>query len=114
MPLPPTEPRVVASDYYKKYIKSVYEKEPLFDSYVRSLPPREVSLYKSESLSRIKADFGDLVGDKWEQEGEELNLGREAASDRLRRLHASKPKANPIGLPKLYVYHRSTWDRSLY
>ena len=27
---PAPAPRVVASDYYKKYIKSVYEREPMF------------------------------------------------------------------------------------
>ncbi len=27
---PPPVPRIVASDYYKKYIKSIYEREPMF------------------------------------------------------------------------------------
>lgn len=130
-PLPiPQEPRVVASDYYKKYIKSIYEREPLFDSYIRSLPPRDVNLYKSESIAKIKSDFHDMIGDKWSRHGSgdpsvESDLAgkvypwgnvalrdSEPASERLRRIQASRPNLPmPDMIPKLYVYHRSTWNK---
>lgn len=42
------EPRVVASDYYKKYIKSIYEREPLFEDFFHSIPPAERNFYNRQ------------------------------------------------------------------
>lgn len=44
------ETRPANLEYYKKYIKSVYEREPLFEQYLMSLPPEERNPYNMESL----------------------------------------------------------------
>lgn len=63
-PLPPgpTSPgaaRVVASDFYRGKIKSIYEREPLFRDFAKGLRLEEakLSMYNSGTLDTIKKDF---------------------------------------------------------
>lgn len=125
---PPPAPRVVASDYYKKYIKSIYEREPMFQDFYHNIPPAERNFYNRESLAKIKQDFHEMISDKWTRKGfedpsVEHDLGSkvlpwknvvvrdsEPASERLFRLHSRPMEAGPPILPRLYVYHRSTWQ----
>lgn len=131
-PLPPTyntQPQAPASDYYKKYIKSIYEREPAFNDYIRSLPAEEVNVYNVDSMARIKGEFHDMISDKWGRKGcndpsVEHDIGAklypwrsvvvrdaEPASERLRKIHAERARGDsPPRLPKIRVYHRSTWQ----
>ncbi len=80
-------------------------------------------------MARLKRDFNDLISDKWTRKGagdpsvehdlghkiyawgnyaDAGRMGGETMSERLWRTH-SRPMVDPTPLPKLYVYHRSTW-----
>lgn len=122
-------PRVVASDFYKGKVKSIYEREALFTDYCRTLPDRfgPINIYNSGTLNNIKHDFKNMVEDKWQRmqrkdPSVEMNFGAkvypwrdlqvkpaEPASSRIFRDQASRPRATtPSSLPRIYVYHRST------
>lgn len=122
-------PRVVASDYYKKYIKSVYEREPMFKEFFDSVPPAERNFYNSQSLEKMKRDFRGLCSDQWDrkQAGDpsvDHDLARkvhpwgsyasrrpdgETASERLWRIQSRPMEGGDPPLPRVTIYHRSTW-----
>jgi hypothetical protein len=124
----PNPSRVVASDYYKKYIKSIYEREPMFQSFYDSIPTSQRNFYNAESMTKLKRDFNDMVSDNWSRKGmgdptvpldigtkvlswgnyAQSRAGDETASERLFRVH-SRPQTLTPTLPRVRVYHRSTW-----
>jgi hypothetical protein len=131
-PFPLPEPRVVASDYYRRYIKSVYEKEPFFEEFASSLPPSRQNFYDKDTLAGIKKDFDELIDDGLgtaataaaEAEATAINTQSPwrspqeyrdplPASERLARVQAARPRDPPHAfLPKLRVYHKSTWMKN--
>ncbi len=133
---PPLPPRVVASDFYRGKVKSIYEREPLFNDFCRTIPQRygNINIYNTGTLDTIKTDFKAMVEDKWsrktkEDPSVEANFGTKAypwrnmmvkpnepASARLIRVHNERARATtPVSMPKVYVYHRSTlsWQGTL-
>ena len=116
-------------DYYKRYIKSIYEREPLFHTYISSIPKNELNLYNSDCIRRIKSEFHDMISDKWTRKGcDDPSVEHDiagklypwrnvlvrdpvCASERLFQLHTERRKLQPAEIvpKKLYVYHRSTW-----
>jgi len=129
---PPAAPaRVVASDFYRGKVKSIYEREPLFKDFVTTIPQRygdKVNIYNTGTLDTIKTDFKAMVEDKWNRSqlqdpSVEMNFGAKVyawrdmhvkdkipASARIYRdQNARGPRATtPINNPRVYVYHRST------
>ena len=120
---------MVASDFYRGKIKSIYEREPLFDDFCRTIPHRygSINIYNAGTLDSIKNDFKSMVEDKWKRKtlkdpSVEMNFGakvypwrdmavkeREPASARIFRVHDARPRAStPVNMPRVYVYHRST------
>ena len=57
--------RVVASDFYRGKVKSIYEREPLWQEFSSSVSGKGYNMYNSEHLSNIKNDFKGLVEDKY-------------------------------------------------
>ena len=98
-------------------------------SFLESIPPAERNFYNAESVAKIKRDFNELISDKWSRKGMndptvEHDIGSkiypwdnyassrmagETASERLWRVHSRPLEASPTPLPRMYVYHRSTW-----
>ena len=129
---PPPGPRVVASDFYKGRVKSIYEREPLFNDFARTIPQRygpKLNIYNSSVLGTIKHDFKDMVEDKMTRKtlkdpGVERDFGtkaypwrdtlakeREPASARIYRAQEARRTSRgttPVNMPRVYVYHRST------
>lgn len=127
---PPPSPRVVASDFYKGKVKSIYEREPLFEDFCRTIPSKygHINIYNTDTLDTLKTDFKSMVDDKWKRmscrdPSVEMNFGakvypwrdlavkeREPASARIFRSHDARgPRATtPVNMPRVYVYHRST------
>lgn len=127
---PVAPPRVVASDFYKGKVKSIYEREPLFKDFCRVIPQRygPINIYNTETVSALKYDFKDMVEDKMkrrelEDPSVETNYvakayawrdlvirPREPASKRIFREQSARPRCmSPINTcPKINVYHRST------
>jgi len=127
---PVAPPRVVASDFYKGKVKSIYEREPLFKDFCRVIPQRygPINIYNTETVSTLKHDFKDMVEDKMkrrelEDPSVETNYvakayawrdlvirPREPASKRIFREQSARPRCmSPINtVPKINVYHRST------
>jgi len=126
---PPAPPRVVASDFYRGKVKSIYEREPLFADFCRTMPQRygNVNIYNTGTLDTLKNDFKTMVEDKWRRKelkdpSVEMNFGakayawrdlavkpRERESKRIFREQEARPRGStPVGMPRVYVYHRST------
>jgi len=127
---PPAPPRVVASDFYRGKVKSIYEREPLFRDFVQTIPQRyggPINIYNTGTLDTIKSDFKNMVEDKWNRQQKqdpsvEMNFGAKVyawrdmhvkdkipASARIYRDQNSRPRATtPVTNPRVYVYHRST------
>jgi hypothetical protein len=126
---PPPAPRVVASDFYRGKVKSIYEREALFTDFCRTIPNRHgnINIYNSATLDTLKGEFKSMVEDKWKRKGfndpsVEHDFGtkvypwrdvvmkeREPASSRIFRNHDARPRATtPVSMPRVYVYHRST------
>lgn len=125
----PSQARVVASDFYRGKVKSIYEREPLFVDFARTIPDRygQVNIYNSGNLCRIKTDFKNMVEDKWQRmrcqdPSVEMNFGakvypwrdlaikpHEPASARIFKEQSVRPRSTtPVNMPRIYVYHRST------
>ena len=122
--------RVVASDFYRGKVKSIYEREPLFRDFVQTIPQRyggPINIYNTGTLDTIKSDFKNMVEDKWNRQQKqdpsvEMNFGAKVyawrdmhvkekipASARIYQDQSSRPRATtPVGMPRVYVYHRST------
>lgn len=128
-PGPAHTARVVASDFYRGKVKSIYEREPLFKDFCTTIPQRYgyVNIYNSDTLGNIKTDFKNMVEDKWnrmrcQDPSVEMNFGakvypwrdlatkpHEPASSRIIREQSRGPRATtPVNMPRVYVYHRST------
>jgi len=128
---PPGPPRVVASDFYKGKVKSIYEREPLFKDFCHIIPHRygSINIYNAQTLDTLKYDFKAMVEDKMtrrslEDPSVESNIlakayawrdlvvkPKEPASARIFREQSSRPRlTSPSPTPKLYVYHRSTFN----
>lgn len=127
---PPAPARVVASDFYRGKVKSIYEREPLFKDFCQTIPQRyggQVNIYNTGTLDTIKTDFKAMVEDKWNRSqlqdpSVEANFGAKVyawrdmhvkekvpASARIYREQCARPRATtPTYSPKVYVYHRST------
>lgn len=102
-------------DYYRGKTKSVYEKEPVFQDFVNNIPLSESNLYASDSLTKIKHRFNNMMQDKWGREktpdpfipsGPTIGM-YEPASEKLAMRHKSVPPT-PGPLPFIYVYHRNS------
>lgn len=127
-PLGSTAARVVASDFYRGKVKSIYEREPLWQEFSTSVSGKGYSMYNSEHLTHIKNDFKNLVEDKYRRvKCNDPSVGRETgaklfawnnilhkpsvpASQALGEKHsARKREPSPaIPLPKIRLYHKST------
>jgi len=127
---PPAPARVVASDFYRGKVKSIYEREPLFKDFCQTIPQRyggQVNIYNTGTLDTIKTDFKAMVEDKWNRAqlkdpSVEMNFGAKVyawrdmhvkekvpASARIYREQCARPRATtPTYSPRVYVYHRST------
>lgn len=127
---PPAPARVVASDFYRGKVKSIYEREPLFKDFCQTIPQRyggQVNIYNTGTLDTIKTDFKAMVEDKWNRSqlqdpSVEMNFGAKVyawrdmhvkekvpASARIYREQCARPRAmSPTSSPRVYVYHRST------
>jgi len=127
---PPAPARVVASDFYRGKVKSIYEREPLFKDFCQTIPQRyggQVNIYNTGTLDTIKTDFKAMVEDKWNRSqlkdpSVEMNFGAKVyawrdmhvkekvpASARIYREQCARPRATtPTYSPRVYVYHRST------
>lgn len=127
---PPAPARVVASDFYRGKVKSIYEREPLFKDFCQTIPQRyggQVNIYNTGCLDTIKTDFKAMVEDKWNRSqlqdpSVEMNFGAKVyawrdmhvkekvpASARIYREQCARPRATtPTSSPRVYVYHRST------
>jgi len=127
---PPPAPRVVNTDFYKGKVKSIYEREPLFQDYSRSVAHKGYSMYNSGDLRQMKQEFKEMVEDKFDRRmnhsdpAVERDFGRklypwrnikatepELASTRLYTAHADRARREitPIeSKPRIFVYHRST------
>jgi len=122
-------PRVVASEFYRGKIKSIYEREPLFKDFCHIIPHKygPINIYNQDTVSTLKTDFKAMVEDKMRRKDlkdpsiESNYLAKayawrdlvvkptEPASARLFREQASRPRMmSPEANPKIYVYHRST------
>jgi len=122
-------PRVVASEFYRGKIKSIYEREPLFKDFCHIIPHKygPINIYNQDTVSTLKTDFKAMVEDKMRRKDlkdpsiESNYLAKayawrdlvvkptEPASARLFREQASRPRMmSPETNPKIYVYHRST------
>ena len=126
---PPAGPRVVASDYYRGKVKSIYEREPLFKEFSRNVSDRGYSMYNSEHLDRMKGEFKDMVEDKYRRmKFNDPSVGRDAgtklypwnnilhkemvpASQRLGEKHSLRAREpSPIkSMPRITLYHKSTY-----
>merc|ERR1719412_2915880 len=121
-------PRVVASEFYRGKVKSIYEREPLFKDFCHIIPQKygPINIYNQECVSTLKTDFKAMVEDKMRRKDlkdpsiESNYLAKayawrdlvvkptEPASARLFREQASRPRMmSPETNPKIYVYHRS-------
>jgi len=127
---PPAPARVVASDFYRGKVKSIYEREPLFKDFCQTIPQRyggQVNIYNTGTLDTIKTDFKAMVEDKWNRSqlkdpSVEMNFGAKVyawrdmhvkekvpASARIYSEQCARPRATtPTYSPRVYVYHRST------
>lgn len=126
-PLPP--PRVVNTDFYRGKVKSIYEREPLFQDYSRSVEHKGYSMYNSGDLRTMKQEFKSMVEDKFDKRmnhgdpAVDRDFGRKLypwrntfaadstpASERLAHTHAERARREitPVNKPRLFVYHRST------
>ena len=126
---PPAPARVVASDFYRGKVKSIYEREPLFKDFCQTIPQRygPINIYNTGTLDTLKSDFKTMVEDKWKRKtlkdpSVEMNFGakayawgdlamksREKESTRIFREQSSRPRGStPVNFPRVYVYHRST------
>lgn len=128
---PPPPPRVVNTDFYRGKVKSIYEREPLFQDYARSVEHKGYSMYNSGDIRQMKHEFKAMVEDKFNKRmncsdpAVERDFGRKLypwrdvkaaeptpASERLAYAHAARARREitPINKPRLFVYHRSTQD----
>jgi len=125
-------PRVVASDFYKGRVKSIYEREPLFNDFARTIPQRygpTLNIYNSSVLNTVKHDFKDMIEDSMTRKTlkdpgvgrdfgtkaypwrDTLAKEREPASSRIYRSQEARRAgrgSTPVNMPRVYVYHRST------
>lgn len=121
--------RVVASDFYRGKVKSIYEREPLWQEFSSSVSGKGYNMYNSEHLSNIKNDFKGLVEDKYRRvRSGDPSVGRDAgsklwawndvlhkppvpASQFLGEKHSARKRepspAKPM--PKIRLYHKSTF-----
>jgi len=126
--------RVVASDFYRGKVKSIYEREPLFREFSAKAAAKsadgkgQLNLYNSEQLSSMKSDFKAMVEDKYRRVSfNDPSVGRDAgtklcpwsnvlhkasvpASQALGEKHSlRKRESSPFRpLPRVTLYHRST------
>lgn len=128
---PPPSPRVVNSDFYRGSVKSIYEREPLFQDFTRSVAHKGYNMYNSVHLQQMKTEFKEMVEDKFDRRmvksdpTVEREFGRklypwrnvkasdtERASERLAEAHAERKRREitPVNKPRLFLYHRSTQD----
>jgi len=127
---PPPPPRVVNTDFYRGKVKSIYEREPLFQDYSRSVEHKGYNMYNSGHLRQMKQEFKEMVEDKFDRRmnhsdpAVERDFGRklypwrnikatepEPASARLAMAHAERARKESTpneSRPRIFVYHRST------
>lgn len=126
-PLP--APRVVNTDFYRGKVKSIYEREPLFQDYARSVEHKGYSMYNSGDIRQMKHEFKTMVEDKFNKRmncsdpavdrdfGRKLYPWRDVkvaeptpASERLAFAHTERARRDvtPVNRPRIFVYHRST------
>merc|ERR1719312_747305 len=111
--------RVVASDFYRGKVKSIYEREPLWREFSPSVSGKGYSMYNSEHLSHIKNDFKSLVEEKYQWVlYNNPSVRRDAGSKLawppgkvLGEKHSLQGREPSPGkhLPKIRLYHKSTY-----
>ena len=74
-PLPPQQEsrKPKASEYYKNYVKSIYEREPLFNDFCNNLPAERRNFYNRDNLTQVKQARRDQISYKFHQKIE-VNL----------------------------------------
>lgn len=128
---PPVAPRVVSSSNNPCLTRSIYEREPLFKDYCHHIEEKGYSLYNSSHLDSIKKEFKTMVEDKWKRmthddPAVERDVGTklypwrsvkvkevQPISQQLADKHhqrATRSMTPSFSVPRLYVYHRSTWS----
>lgn len=127
-PSPNVEPYPVPSstknmDFYRGKTKSIYEKEPLFEDFVRNIPSSETNLYDNSNLSQLKRRFHSqllheqigktsAIADPYEPSGIDMKYlwrmtnHKESRTEMISKKHRT-PVSGPTRLPTIYVYHRN-------
>eukprot|EP00088_Acartia_fossae_P018929 TRINITY_DN2098_c0_g1_i5.p1 TRINITY_DN2098_c0_g1~~TRINITY_DN2098_c0_g1_i5.p1 ORF type:complete len:244 (+),score=35.81 TRINITY_DN2098_c0_g1_i5:58-789(+) len=114
------------SDYYRGKVKSIYEREPMFDDFVRNLSLTDLNAFNSTDLSRMKRQFAAMVQDRWgRKQLEDPSVPHNTASmAHPWSNYLSRPEPASVVLadkhrfrsntpapnPRIYVYHRSTFE----
>jgi len=112
------------SEYYRGKVKSIYEREPLFEDFVRNLPPTDINAFNSQTVCRMKKQFAAMVQDQWgrKQCGDPSVRHNTASLASPWSNYLSRPEPasvvlmdkqryrsqTPAPMPRIYVYHRST------
>jgi len=115
------------SDYYRGKVKSIYEREPLFEDFVRNLPPTDINALNSTTVCRMKRQFSAMVQDQWgrKQCGDPSVRHNTASLASPWSNYLSRPEPasvvlmdkqryrsqTPAPMPRIYVYHRSTFGK---
>uniref|UniRef100_A0A0K2UPK1 Uncharacterized protein n=1 Tax=Lepeophtheirus salmonis TaxID=72036 RepID=A0A0K2UPK1_LEPSM len=128
-PLP--KPSIIATDYYRKSMRTIFDRQPLFQDFLQDSPEdKSLGIYNLTDIYRMKSNFRGMLSDKYKRmtyndPAVERDIGRkllpwrdhlkreEPASKRIVQDHAhqrSRVSLSPV--PRLTVYHRSTNPRS--
>lgn len=113
------------SDYYRGKVKSIYEREPMFEDFVRNLPLTDLNAFNSSDLGRMKKQFAAMVQDRWgRKQMDDPSVPHNTASMTgpwSNYLSRPEPRSvvladkyryrsqTPAPMPRIYVYHRSTF-----
>jgi hypothetical protein len=110
------------SEYYRGKVKSIYEREPMFEDFVRNLPLTDLNAFNTTDLGRMKKQFAAMVQDRWgRKQLDDPSVPHNTASMTYswsNYLSRPEPKSvvladkyrsqTPAPMPRIYVYHRST------
>lgn len=110
--------------------KTIYQRDPLFSDFVRSLPLTESgsgSLYNRGNLTSLKDQFQHMIQDNWDRKqlndptvchdmalkasgwSNYLSMREDKASNILGRKHSNITKhPTTFHMPRITVYHSST------
>jgi hypothetical protein len=111
------------SDYYRGKVKSIYEREAMFEDFARNLPLTDLNAFNTADVNRMKNKFAAMVQDRWgRKQLDDPSVPHNTAtmthpwSNYLTRpepasvVLADKHRSQtPAPMPRIYVYHRSTF-----